>query len=147
MSTRSTIAHGPNFHLYHEMLDDSYVYLELEGVHFEAGYNRVMVPIPIHVWEFIRTYSGIDLTWAEKTDEQIEQHVESEVDGRIERFEGADDDRKGLTKILGSMVYGTADKSRESQISEGIRYFEKVREHQKQINQASRELEVVAEKN
>ena len=49
MSTKSTIAHGRNFHLYHEALDEDYVYLELEGTKFEASYNRVMIPIPVHV--------------------------------------------------------------------------------------------------
>jgi hypothetical protein len=41
MSTKSTIAYGRNFHLYHEALDEDYVYLELEGTKFEASYNRV----------------------------------------------------------------------------------------------------------
>ena len=61
MSTKSTIAHGRNFHFYHEALDEDYVYLELEGTKFEASYNRVMVPIPVHVWEVIRRYPGSDL--------------------------------------------------------------------------------------
>ena len=63
MSTKSTIAHGRNFHFYHEALDEDYVYLELEGTKFEASYDRVMMPIPIHVWEVIRRYPGIDLKY------------------------------------------------------------------------------------
>ena len=46
MSTKSTIAHGPGFHFYHEVLDEDHVYLELETTSFEAGYGRVMLPIP-----------------------------------------------------------------------------------------------------
>ena len=49
MSTKITIAHGRNFHLYQEALDEDHVHLELEGIKFEASYNRVMVPIPVHV--------------------------------------------------------------------------------------------------
>lgn len=32
MSTKSTIAHGPTFHLYNDLGDERYVYLELESV-------------------------------------------------------------------------------------------------------------------
>jgi hypothetical protein len=45
MSTKATIAYGPTFHLYHEALDEDFVYLEIEGTQFEASYNRVMVPM------------------------------------------------------------------------------------------------------
>ena len=46
MSTKSTLAHGPNFHLYREMLEEDYVYLEVAGTRFEAEYGRVMVANP-----------------------------------------------------------------------------------------------------
>jgi len=91
MSTKSTIAYGKNFHFYHEVLDDNFVYLEMEGVEFEAGYNRVMVPIPIHIWEVIRRYPGIDLAWATKSDSEITQYVENEVDERIQDYSKTDE--------------------------------------------------------
>lgn len=140
MSTKSTIAYGANFHLYHEALDEDYVYLQLEGVQFEASYNRVMVPIPVHIWEFIRQYPGIDLEWVDKTDAEIRQHVEREVDERLEKYKKADDGRGGLIRLLGSLVYGTADEPRETQIEAGIQYFSRLREHQQQIRQAIEEL-------
>ncbi len=37
MSTKSTLTHGPTFHLYNEVFDERTVYLELEGVPFEAS--------------------------------------------------------------------------------------------------------------
>jgi hypothetical protein len=40
MSTKSTIVSGPTFHLYNDLADEDSVYLELEGVGFEASYNR-----------------------------------------------------------------------------------------------------------
>jgi hypothetical protein len=141
MSTKSTIAHGTNFHLYHEVLDESYVYLELESVQFEAGYNRVLVPIPMHIWEFIRHYPGIDLDWAGKTDPEIRQYVEDEVDDRIRQYQATDQGRSGLIRFLGSMVYGSADEPRDEQIAKGTEYFNAVREHQKQIKRAIGELE------
>ena len=83
MSTKATIAYGANFHLYHEGFDEDHVYLELEGTQFEAAYNRVMVPIPVHVWEVIRQYPGVDLKYADKTDAELRQYVEQEVDDRL----------------------------------------------------------------
>jgi|SRR5581483_1003167 len=141
MSTKSTIAHGPNFHFYHEVLDEDYVYLELEGVQFEAGYNRVMVPIPVHIWEVIRHYPSVDLSFAEKTDEDLQRYVEQEVEERIKRYQEAHENAKGLVRMFGSLAYGSADEPQERQIAEGLAHFTKVREHQRQIKAAIVELE------
>jgi hypothetical protein len=141
MSTKSTIAHGRNFHLYHEAFDEDNVYLELEGTNFEASYNRVMVPIPVHVWEVIRHYPGIDLKYVDRTDAEIRQYVEREVDERLKRYKEASERSKGLVSLSGSLAFGTADQPRDQQISAGIEYFTKVREHQRQIKQAIEELE------
>jgi hypothetical protein len=80
MSTKCTIAHGENFHFYHEVLDDEHVYLELETTQFEAGYRRVMLPIPIHIWETIRHLGGAQLDLADKQDDELLAMVETEVD-------------------------------------------------------------------
>jgi hypothetical protein len=141
MSTKSTIAYGPTFHLYHEAFDEDYVYLELKGTKFEASYNRVMVPIPVHVWEVIRRYPGIDLKYADKTDAEIRRYVEQEVDERLKRFVEAGQRSKGLVSLAGSLAFGTADQPRDQQIAAGIEYFTKVRQHQRQIKQAIEELE------
>jgi len=141
MSTKATIAYGPNFHLYHEALDEDYVYLELEGTQFEASYNRVMVPIPVHVWEVIRQYPGIDLRYADKTDEELREYVEHEVDDRIRHYEQAAERAKGLVSLGGSLAFGPADQPRERQIAAGIEYFTKVREHQQQVKEAIAKLQ------
>ena len=141
MSTKITIAHGRNFHLYQEALDEDYVHLELEGIKFEASYNRVMVPIPVHVWEVIRRYPGIDLKYADRTDTEIRRYVEQEVDERVKLHEEADERSKGLVSLSGSLVFGTAVQPRDQQIAAGVEYFTKVREHQRQIKQAIEELE------
>ena len=141
MSTKATIAHGPNFHLYHEVFDEDHVYLELEGVQFEAGYNRVMVPIPVHIWEVIRQYSGVDLSFAEKTDEDLQRYVEQEVNVRIKRYQEANENAKGLVSMFGSLAYGAADEPRAQQVADGLAHFTKVREHQRQIKEAIVALE------
>ncbi len=142
MSTKATVAYGANFHLYQEVIDDNFIYLEMEGVPFEASYNRVMVPIPVHIWEVIRKYEGVDLSWALKTDEEIIQYVEQEVDERIEQYQQADNDgERQLIALLGSIPFGLADTPRSEQIEQGVIYFKRLREHQQQIKQAIEELE------
>jgi hypothetical protein len=141
MSTKSTIAYGRNFHLYHEAFDEDYVYLELEGTKFEASYNRVMVPIPVHVWEVIRHYPGVDLKYADKTDAEIRQYVEQEVDERLEEYEQANERSKALVSLCGSLAFGTADQPRDQQIAAGIEHYTKVREHQRQIKDVIAELD------
>jgi hypothetical protein len=140
MSTKATIAHGPNFHLYHEVLDEDYVYLEVEGTQFEASYNRVMVPIPIHVWEVIRHYPGIDLKYADKTDAELRQFVDREVDKRLKLYGQANERAKGLVSLCGALAFGRADQPREQQIAAGIEYFTELRKHRRQIKQAIAEL-------
>ncbi len=54
MSTKTTLAYGDTFHFYQEVLDEHYVYLELQGVKYDANYNRVMVPIPVLLQEVLK---------------------------------------------------------------------------------------------
>lgn len=113
----------------------------MEGTQFEASYNRIMVPIPVHVWEVIRQYPGIDLEFADKTDEELRQYVEQEVEERLKRYKEADAKAKGLVSLLGALAYGTADQPREEQVATGMEYFTRMREQQRQIQQAISELE------
>jgi hypothetical protein len=147
MSTKATLAHGSHFHLYREVLDEDFIYLELEGVPFTASYNRVTVPIPVHIWEVIRRHEGADLSWADKTDEQLLQHVEQAVDERIERYRSAEtEESRRLIVLLGAIPYGRADEPRGEQIARGVAYFRHRREHQQQIKQAIEALESVNSK-
>lgn len=136
MSTKSTLAHGPNFHFYSEAFDDDYVYLELEGAQFEAAYNRVMVPIPVHIWEVIRRYPGIEFDYADMTDDELRDYVESEVDERMKHYAEAPDKAKALASLHGFLQYGSADNSRAEQIATGIAHFTKIRDHQREVQRA-----------
>jgi hypothetical protein len=142
MSTKSTVVHGQNFHLYREVLDEDFIYLELEGVLFEASYNRVMVPIPVHIWEVIRKYEGVNLSWSDKTDEDIRLYVEQEVEARIKRYEDEQNQKsKNLIAVLGIFPYGMANTPREEQVAKGIAYYMEARTHQQQIKDAIEALE------
>lgn len=141
MSTKSTVAYGPNFHFYQEALDDNFIYLRLEGVQFEASYNEVTVPIPVHIWEVIRQYPGTDLSWADKTDEEVAQYVVQQVDERLEQYQQAETERqRDFISLCGSLNFGMADTPRQEQIDRGMSYYLRTRDHQKQIQQAIEDL-------
>jgi hypothetical protein len=138
MSTKSTMIYGPTFHLYHDLVDEDAVYLELEGVRFEANYNRVVVSIPVHIWEVIRTYAGVDLTWAEWSDEDLRASVERRVDERLARAAHAGSD--AVARLMGAAIYGDLDAPRDEQIARELRHAERERIHQRQIVAAIEEL-------
>ena len=143
MSTRSTLVHGPNFHLYHDLLDQDHVHLEIEGTRFEAEYGRVMVPIPVHVWEVIRHYPGVDLQLADKTDDELRQHVEWALDERLAWYRQIKGKAKRVAALAGSLTWGTADQPRGVQLARGLEHYTQLREHQRQIQQAIAKLERV----
>ena len=143
MSTKSTIAYGNNFHFYHEAFDDDHVYLELEGMEFEAGQGRVMVSVPIHIWETIRPLGGARLELVNHTDEDLLAMVEADVDERIARYEELlreNPDRAGLASLCGLFVYGGADDPREEQIKSGMEHHCRERERQRTTLAAIKEL-------
>jgi hypothetical protein len=127
MSTKATIVYGKTFHFYHECLDNDRVYLELEGTEFEAGYNRVMVPIPIHIWEVIRERGGADLSLAPLTDSELDARVEREVDDIIAQYEKIVAEGGKPWFLMG------ADRPRDEQIAETQERLYQRRQHQREI--------------
>lgn len=139
MSTKCTIAHGENFHFYHEVLDDEHVYLELETTQFEAGYGRVKLPIPMHIWETIRHLGGAQLDLADKQDDELLAMVESEVDQRITKYRQATD-RAGHASLIGPLSYGGADLPRTEQIHNGMEYLRHKRQRQREVSSLIAEI-------
>ena len=132
MSTKSSIAHGPNFHFYHEAFEQDTVYLELEQAFFEASPDKVTVAIPVVVWEVIRQFAGADLSWAAKTDEEIRQWVEHEVDERIALSQTASANRAFL-RMCGVLTFGSIDDPRELQLERSLAHCFEMREKQRQL--------------
>jgi len=136
MSTKCTIAGGENFHFYKELADEDHVYLELNTTHFEVGYSRVMVPIPIHIWETIRHLGGARLDLVDVEDKDLRAKVEHDVDQRIEEYQQAlreSADRARLIRLSGCLLYGTADSPRHEQIRRGTDYFQQERQRQREV--------------
>ena len=139
MSTKATIAHGDNFHFYHEVLDDDHVYLRMQTTQYEAGYGSVTVQIPIHIWETIRHLGGARLDLVDKTDADLLATVQADVDSRIVDYQKAlreRPDRASWFRLLGCLPYGGADSPREEQIEKGMEYFRHERQHQREIKAA-----------
>ena len=141
MSTKCSLTHGPGFHLYREAFDDDNVYLEVEGTHFEAAYNRVMLPIPVHVWEVIRRCQGTYYEYVDKSDAELRDMVERGVDERLNLHEDASERVAPRHRFSGMLIFGSIDAPREEQIAKGITHFTQIREHQRQIRRAVDELE------
>lgn len=141
MSTKSSIAWGKTFHFYHEALDHHNVYLELEGTDFEAHYNRVMVRIPIHIWEVVRQRGGANLSLADASDEDLLRMVTEHVEERLKDLAEADEAMRPLMRMSGSLQYGDALDPLEEQIARGMDYYRKERRDQQEIREAIEELE------
>ena len=136
MSTKSTIASGDNFHFYHEAFDGDHVYLRLETSCFEAGYGRVMVQIPIHIWETIRHLAGVELDLVDKEDEDLLAIVEGNVDQRLAKYQESlrtTPARTEFMSLVGFATYGSTDTPRESQIRRGIEHFQRERQRQREV--------------
>ncbi len=92
MSTKCTIAYSDSpehdFHFYRECFDDA-LYLELRGdiATFECESNRVMVRIPVEVWEVIRWRASVSTKYAGWTDEQIEAEARRIVEERSKEYQ------------------------------------------------------------
>ena len=136
MSTKCSLAYGDCFHLYQECFDEDNVYLEIEGVEFEATPERVMVTIPIAIWETIREHTNLDLSYADLTDEELGAMVVEAVDERIEEYNNCQDERqRNFIAVIGAIPYGLASAPRDEQIEQGKRYFRDQRERQSLIKE------------
>jgi hypothetical protein len=141
MSTKSSIASGPNFHFYHEVFDDENVYLDLQNVPFEASERHVMMAIPVAIWEVIRQTPPVDLSFSDKTDEDIQHLVESEVQKRLTDFAAADVRKKSILQLSGASVNGSPDDPQEEQIAKGLIYYTQLRLRQLKLRQDIADLQ------
>ena len=90
--------------------------------------------IPLYIWEVIREHSLLNLSLVDKSDDEIEEMVESEVDERIKEYTAALEEQKTSAIFIGgSFVYGSPDLSRQEQIDKGIKYFTNKRTRQRKL--------------
>ena len=134
MSTKRTIACGDDFDLHQDLFDDGHVYLNLRGVEFEASRDEVKVRIPVHVWEYLRGFAGMDFSAAGITDLQIEQEATACVDERLAKYEVSDKDAGNIALRLGGVLtMGAVELPREQQITSYIRWLRQERDRQRDV--------------
>jgi len=142
MSTKSTIAYDKKFHLYKEMGDPNHIYLELDTNNYEAGYGRVMIPIPVHIWEVIREFPGVRLELADLSDAQLLEKVEKEVDERIQTWKEYEKlGKNGIwCRLAGSLTFGDVADPKAKQIRTGLGYYRAQRKWQREVKAAIEKL-------
>lgn len=136
MPPKVTIAYGRNFHFYREAHEHNYVYLELEDAPYQAGYLRIMVAVPVDIWETIRSLGGTELDLVDASDADLINQVTSLVDERIARYARArssSSEKAEEIRLKDSLVFGVADDPHEAQVARGIQHYKVERERQRAI--------------
>lgn len=130
MSTKSTICSGDDFHLYKEALNRTDVFLKIEKQalkKFSINENGLELCIPAPIWKKITEQDCLDLTLAEKSEEEILQDVTIDVDARLEKFNSGKKHSQAIAAMQGCGVYGSVELSREDQIKSGVECIMKER--------------------
>lgn len=134
MSTKCSIAHGTGFHLYNEVFDDEHVFLQLDKADFEATPDSVMVKLPLHVWEYIRSFPGADLSDADLSDEQIREEAIKAVDSRLtQAAQAKQGEVRNLIGIASDLVMGSIDLPRDQQIATYVARRQRQRAQQQEV--------------
>jgi hypothetical protein len=136
MPPKVTIAYGKIFHFYREPREHNYVYLELEDTPYEVGYLRVMVAIPVDIWETIRGLESTQFDLVNVEDADLISQVMSRVDERManyERARSASREKVEELRLKDSLIFGVADDPREDQVARGIQSYKVERERQRAI--------------
>ena len=136
MPPKISIAYGKNFHFYREAHEHNYVYLEMEDVPYEVGYLRVMLAIPVDIWETIRSLGAPSLDLVNASDADLLEKVMNRVDERAAEYERARSSNREVTEMIrlrDSLIFGAADEPHEDQVARGVHSYKVERERQRAI--------------
>jgi hypothetical protein len=136
MTFKTTIAYGKNFHFYYEAVDKKQVFLELEDVIYDAGYRRVMIAIPIDIWETIRGLAAANFSLVNSSDEELQRLAEKLVDSRISMYQKIlkmKPEEADAARFENAIIFGGADEPKDKQIVRGLNYYKTERAAQLSI--------------
>jgi hypothetical protein len=57
------------------------------------------------------------------------------------KYQEAEENRKGLISFFGCLAFGTADEPRDEQIEKGVTFYQNLRTQQQQVKAAIEELQ------
>lgn len=136
MNAEKVLASGDEFYFYKEPNNQDQICLKLFGdIDFEASSKSVMIKIPVAVWETVRQIAAIKFDLVDKTDIELREIAETEVDENLARHERKQDEKskKGAFRssnhftIVKSLAYASSNEPREQQIEHGLDYYRKKR--------------------
>lgn len=136
MAMRTTLAYGKNFHFYLQAHENNYVYLELEDVPYEVGYRRVMIALPVDVWETLRGLAATQLDLVNASDDYLIELVTLKVSERVSEYERArafGPEKAEGVRFKNAIMFGAADTPREEQVEKGLQFYKLERERQRSI--------------
>jgi hypothetical protein len=136
MTVRTTLAYGRNFHFYLQAHENNYVYLELEDIPYEVGYRRVMIALPVDVWETLRGLAATQLDLINASDADLIELVTLKVGERVREYEichASGPEKADTVRFKNAIVFGLADAPREEQVERGLQYYKLERERQRSI--------------
>jgi hypothetical protein len=133
MSTKATLRCGPNHHLFQEPFDHDAVFLEIEGHDCElactGNRSRVVVRIPLAIWEHVRGSTIAKFDLADLSDGQLAQYVRAKWE---EHQRGIGDAvNKSFARAIGGLVW--RGDTPEQEMASGMKWYEAERERQRSL--------------
>ena len=129
MSTKSPLAQGKTYSLYEEIYDRETIWLQLDGVAFEATHRGITSGIPLDVWEIIRRHTFAKYDLVGRSDRELCKLAAQRVDERLERYKKTHGFLKKLMQAKG------VNDSRTAQIRVFMREFRSDRAWQEDLAQ------------
>jgi hypothetical protein len=136
MTVKTILAYGKNFHFYLQAHENNYVFLELEDVPYEVGYRRVMLALPVDVWETLRGLAATQFDLVNASDAELIELVTLKVNERVSEYQkvrSSDAEKAETIRFKNSIIFGLADEPPEEQVESGIQYYQMERERQRAI--------------
>jgi len=148
MSTKISLAHGKNFHLFHDGMDENNEYIYLQITSCNECHNTKTIAVPVDVWETIRQIPGIKFDLINKTHDDIVNMVTAQVNERMNEYNAATrSDEKNLINFCGSALFGNCSLSIHQQIKNGLDYYQEQREFQCKVKDKMKEHNIVIKTN
>lgn len=110
------------------------MFLQLDYADFKVMPSSVTAKIPMHVWEYLRSFPSADQSFVDLSDEQILREAEEAVDRRsataaLEGKEG----QLTLAGLGGALHMGSIDLPRVQQVARYVSCRQRQSEQQKSV--------------